>query len=195
MPHDVGKNSSKGKMKRQLIELRHHLNFSISGDITELRLLYISSFRERFITLLMSEDPQILTAIELMDEYGLDRDDLFENLDEFTLDPKSQKMADLDSKVKAAFTREYNKGSHKSQALVDEQGVTKTRQRKAKGDNGEGVDGDGDDIEAMSDNNDSDDNDQEEDDTDQIQKLFKSSRKSKTTKADNAVSKGKGKKK
>ena len=37
----------------------------------------------------------------------------------------------MNSKVKAAFTREYNKGVHKSQALVEEQGVTKKRKRSA----------------------------------------------------------------
>jgi hypothetical protein len=37
-------------------------------------------------------------------ECGLDQDDLFKNLDEFTLDSKSEKFSDLESKVKATFT-------------------------------------------------------------------------------------------
>jgi len=179
-------------MKRLLLELRHHLNFNISGDMTELRLLYVPAFREHFMKLLMSEEPQISNAIELMDEYGLDRDDLFENLDEFTLDSKSRKMANLDSKVKASFTREYNKGSHKSQALVDEQGVTKSRQRKAKDDDDDDIADD--DIEDTGDGKGLDDqnDEEEEENTEDIQKLFKSSnKKGKATKTDNAVSKGK----
>jgi replication factor C subunit 1 len=76
------------------------------------------------------EDDRNAVAIELMDDYGLDRDDVFENLDEFKMD-KGEKLADvLDSKAKAAFTREYNKGKHTSQALVQEQGApTKTKRK------------------------------------------------------------------
>ena len=32
-------------------------------------------------------------AIELMDEYGLDRDDVLEKMDEFNMDPKTQRRA------------------------------------------------------------------------------------------------------
>jgi len=73
--------------------------------------------------------PKINEVIEMMDEYGLDRDDLFENLDVFTLESKPKKFSSLESKVKAAFTREYNKRSHKSQALVGEQGMTKKKKK------------------------------------------------------------------
>ena len=47
---------------------------------------------------------------------------------------KAEKFSDIDSKTKAAFTREYNKRSHKSQALVEEQGVSK--KKKSSGGNG-----------------------------------------------------------
>jgi len=197
----LGKNSTKGKMKRLLLELRHHMNFNVSGDLSQLRLIYIPSFRERFIKFLISDEPQISAAIDLMDEYGLDRDDVFENLDEFTLETKPRKMADLDSKVKASFTREYNKGSHKSQALVDEQGVTKTRRRKAMDESGgdgnsDGLDGINDDN-FLDDDDEVDENNDEEENPDEILKLFKSSNKGgKASKMDNtAASKGKGKKK
>ena len=71
------------------------------------------------------EKSKINEAIALMDEYGLDRDDLFENLDEFKIDSEAKGFNDIDSKQKAAFTREYNQGSHKSQALVHEQVASK----------------------------------------------------------------------
>merc|ERR1712113_1065946 len=76
----------------------------------------------------------ISNILTFMDEYGLDRDDLFQNIDEFTtpnVHKDVDKFADLDSKQKAAFTREYNKGVHKSQALVSEQGVAKTKKQKS----------------------------------------------------------------
>jgi hypothetical protein len=54
------------------------------------------------------------------------------NADEFVMGKEST-FADLDSKQKAALTREYNQGSHKSQALVSEQGGGGgTRKKKGK---------------------------------------------------------------
>ena len=127
----LGKNSSRGKKTRMIQELSHHMNYKISADNTELRLAYLPAMRSYLANLLITKDEvRVNEAIEFMDEYGLDRDDIFENIDEFVME-KCKKFADLDSKVKAAFTREYNKGSHKSQALVDEQGVTTTKKRKA----------------------------------------------------------------
>ena len=127
----LGKNSSKGKKGRLIQEFSHHMNYKISADNTELRLRYLPAIRNRLSKMLITKgDSNVSGAIEFMDEYGLDRDDVFENIDEFTIDRTVKKFSDVESKVKAAFTREYNKGIHKSQALVDEQGVP-TRKRKA----------------------------------------------------------------
>lgn len=128
----LGKNSSRGKMTRLLQELSHHMNYKVSADSAELRLRYVPALRERFMHLTMDKSgKKIEEVIQLLDDYGLDRDDLFENLDEFSLDPKANKFANLDSKSKAMFTREYNKGVHKSQALVAEQGVGKKRKQSS----------------------------------------------------------------
>jgi len=127
----LGKNSSRGRKRRLLQELCHHLNFKISGDAVDLRLSYLPIIRQRLMDLILPNNGIKMTeAIQFMDEYGLDRDDVFEKLDEFTLDVKAEKIADLNSKAKGAFTREYNKGAHKSQALVEEQGLTKKKKRK-----------------------------------------------------------------
>ena len=153
----LGKNSSRGRMGRLLQELHHHMNYKVSGDSSELRLHYLPVLRKHFFTLLSDKDgPRSEDVIALMDEYGLDRDDLFENLDEFILEHKAKKFSDLDSKVKAAFTREYNKGVHKSQALVAEQGITKSRKRAAAAESDEMGD-----MDAMNDYENADDNDEE----------------------------------
>ena len=129
----MGKNSSRGKKIRLLNELGYHMNYKVSTDKADLRLYYLPLLRERFIELLADGDKTKITeAIALMDEYGLDRDDLFENIDEFKIDSKGKALSDLDSKQKAAFTREYNQGVHKSQALVHEQGAGKVS-KKPKG--------------------------------------------------------------
>jgi len=111
------------------------MNFKVSADSPELRMNYLPIMREQFQELLFCKDgPRVTEAIALMDEYGLDRDDVFENLDEFILtsaDSKEKKFGDMDSKAKAAFTRAYNQLAHKAQALVSEQGAAKTSRRKS----------------------------------------------------------------
>jgi replication factor C subunit 1 len=128
----MGKNSTRGKKNRILQELGYHMNYKVSGGLTELRLNYIPLLRDRFAALLFDEDgSKVSEAINLMDEYGLDRDDVFENMEEFKMGPDGRSFATLDSKQKAAFTRQYNSGAHKSQALVSEQGAGKVTKKKA----------------------------------------------------------------
>ena len=45
---------------------------------------------------------------------------------------ENEKFSSIDSKVRAAFTRAYNAGTHKSQALVAEQGVDAKKRKKVK---------------------------------------------------------------
>jgi replication factor C subunit 1 len=128
----LGRNSSRNKKVRLLSELSHHMNYKISSGTMEMRMSYLPLLHDRFLSLLSSDEPNnVQEAIELMDEYGLDRDDIFEKLDEFNMDPKADSFQKIDSKKKAAFTRLYNQGSHKSQALVAEQGggVKKTKRQ------------------------------------------------------------------
>eukprot|EP00977_Amphora_coffeiformis_P001680 scaffold316_cov158-Amphora_coffeaeformis.AAC.4 len=128
----LGKNSSKGKKTRMVQDLQHHMNFRISGGSEEMRLSYLPVLRGRFLSLLSSKDSSGTDeVIELMDTYGLDRDDIIEKFDEFKMDPKDKGFGALDSKQKAALTRAYNAVSHRSQALVVEQGGAKKSRQKA----------------------------------------------------------------
>jgi replication factor C subunit 1 len=182
----LGKNSSKGKKSRLVQELSHHMNYKISADNTELRLGYIPAIRNHLSNMLITKnDLRISEAIEFMDDYGLDRDDVFENLDEFTMDRTVKKFSDVESKVKAAFTREYNKGIHKSQALVDEQVVT-TRKRKASTKDIEPGDEDEDAAEES-------ENEDEEMDIEELKKKF--AKKKGRKKADTKTKRGKKAKK
>lgn len=122
----LGRISSRSKKMRLLGELGFHLNYKVQGGRDELRMAYLPTFRSRFMDYLKAGDME--TVIGLMDEYGLDRNDIFERFDEFQFDGIS--FDKLDSKTKAALTRTYNQGSHKSQALVAEQGAG-TKKRKA----------------------------------------------------------------
>lgn len=127
----MGKNSSKGKKRRLLSELHHHMNFKVSADSQQLRESYLPVFRDRFMRYFeTTEQTEEATqeAIHLMDEYGLSREDVMEKLDEFVLGKVvGKKFADLDSKQKASFTRQYNAGSHTSQALVGAEYASKPK--------------------------------------------------------------------
>ena len=118
------------------------MNYKVSADASELRMNYLPIMRQQFEQLLFDKDgARVSEAIALMDEYGLDRDDIFENFDEFTFNSKElkgKKFSDLDSKSKAAFTRAYNAMAHKAQALVAEQGAEKTGRKKGGNGNGSG---------------------------------------------------------
>ena len=139
----LGKNSTRNKKIRLLQEFCRHMNYKVSADAPELRMNYLPIMRQQFEELLFHKNgPKVTEAIELMDEYGLDRDDVFENFDEFlfnTKELKVKKFGDLDSKAKASFTRAYNAMAHKAQALVSEQGAEKSGRKKATsgGDGGE----------------------------------------------------------
>lgn len=189
----LGKNSTKGKKTRILHELQHHVNYKISGGNQEMRLSYLPVFRDRFVSLLASNDDNAVDqAIALMDEYGFDRDDVFESLDEFKMDPKADSFTKIDSKTKAAFTRAYNARAHKSQALVAEQGGSKAPKRKASSM------ADTADPDAIDDDKVQEEDDDEDDelDADKIKAMFKKKGRAKSTKAKNATtSKAKGKKK
>jgi replication factor C subunit 1 len=131
----LGRNSTRSKKVRILHELSHHMNYKISAGTAEMRMSYLPVLRMRFLSLLTSDAPQFVEeAIDLMDGYGLDRDDVFEKLDEFNMEAVGKDTGSfqkIDSKKKAAFTRLYNQGSHKSQALVAEQGAVKKTKRGA----------------------------------------------------------------
>eukprot|EP00980_Cylindrotheca_fusiformis_P028569 scaffold22612_cov138-Cylindrotheca_fusiformis.AAC.3 len=186
----MGKNSSKGKKQRLLNELHHHMNFKISGDSQQMRQTYLPALRERLLSC-FKEGGDTSEIITLMDTYGLSREDVMEKFDEFRVGKQVPAFADLDSKQKAAFTREYNKGSHKSQALVAEQGGGGGTKKKSKGGKREKDPGDLDAIDE-----DDDDVEEEESDVDdeaemkKLQEKFKKKgRKGATKKA--ATKKGK----
>lgn len=129
----LGRNSSRNKKMRLMSELQHHMNYKISTSGTaETRMVYVPVLRNCFLSLLVGNNDVNATeeAIHLMDDYGLDRDDVLEKLDEFNMDSKSSSFSKMDSRKKAAFTKAYNQGPHTSQALVAEQGQGKKTKRK-----------------------------------------------------------------
>jgi replication factor C subunit 1 len=161
----LGKNSSKGKKQRLLDELHYHMNFKISGDTQELRQNYLPVLRQHMFSI-FKDSSDAAGIISLMDEYGLSREDVFEKIDEFRMGKKVPAFSDLDSKQKAAFTRQYNKGTHKSQALVAEQGGPAGRKKK-----GAKQERDPADLDAIDEDGDIDQESDDDDDEAELKKL------------------------
>lgn len=173
----LGKNSTRNKKIRLLQEFCRHMNYKVSADAPELRMNYLPIMRQQFEELLFHKDgAKVSEAIELMDEYGLDRDDVFENFDEFlfnTKELKVKKFGDLDSKTKAAFTRAYNSMAHRAQALVSEQGAEKAGRKKAGG-GGDGGEMGGGELDVVDDDKAIDEkSDDEDDDAEDLEALKK----------------------
>lgn len=170
----LGKNSTRNKKIRLLQELRRHVNYKVSADASELRMTYLPVIRQQFQALLFDRNgARVSEAIELMDEYGLDRDDVFENFDEFLFNSKElqgRKFGDLDSKSKSAFTRAYNAVAHRAQALVAEQGAEKTGRRKGGGAGGEM---DSAELDVVDDDKAAADESEEDDDEEDVEALKK----------------------
>ena len=123
-----------------------------------MRQTYLPVIRQHLLALLQSE--QTAEAIQMMDEYGLSREDVMEKLDEFKINKDEKAFGDImDSKQKAAFTREYNSKKHMSQALVDEQGAGPKKRSKGGKEKDpadlDAIDEDG--VEEESDNDDEED--------------------------------------
>lgn len=133
-PEWLGKNSNASKRSRLLSELTNHVRCSQSAtsvDTLSLRFDYIPAMREVFVRPLAKEGTGevVSKVIDYLDEYSMNRDDLFETLSELQFQSGGSEFEDyyqkIQSKTKKAFTCGYNKRSHKSQVLIGEQGISK----------------------------------------------------------------------
>ncbi|KAG1706715.1 hypothetical protein DVH05_027569 [Phytophthora capsici] len=116
----LGKNSSASKSKRLLSELSVRMRSHASGSREVIRLDYVPYMKEILLKKLLSGDDNISEVIELLDECEITREDLTESMESFKFPGiKRHSYSELDTKAKTAFTRMYNKASHKSQAVVE----------------------------------------------------------------------------
>ena len=136
-PSWLGKYSTTGKKKRLTQELVTHTNLKIGQGFTPIRLEYAPYLRNIIVQpLLVKGADAVEETCDLLDAYGLSKDDFSENIRElqFLIEGKlPDHISNIDSKVKAALTRAYNAREHKSQALVDEQEIVKGRKKKSSG--------------------------------------------------------------
>ncbi|XP_060810541.1 replication factor C subunit 1 isoform X2 [Amyelois transitella] len=154
-PGWLGKNSRAGKMHRLCQEVHAHTRLSTSGSKSSIFLDYCTHLRDAVLTPLIKEKTEgVDKALETLEAYHLLRDDL-DSLTELSLWPGQRNpMVLVDSKVKAALTRAYNK---KATALPYAPGAIK----RAKPKDDDEVVGDGDDDQP--DDDEAEDSDPEND--------------------------------
>jgi replication factor C subunit 1 len=99
-PQWLGKNSKRLKHRRYIDDLSSKM--FCSND--NFRLDYADSLQTILLTPLKADKPDIKSVIKTMDSLRFTRDDLVDSLQEFMLE-----KVEVPTKVKTAFTREYNK--------------------------------------------------------------------------------------
>jgi len=104
-PQLLGKTSKKNKHLRWMEDMGHRIKCSKE----KMRLEYAEPLRTICTSGLMGNKPDIKSVIEKMDQLHLTRDDIFETFEEVL-----RKPLDIPTKIKTAFTREWNK-THSSE--------------------------------------------------------------------------------
>ncbi|XP_022906012.2 replication factor C subunit 1 [Onthophagus taurus] len=109
-PGWLGKNSARSKHRRLITELQSHMRTSISGSRNDVNLDYSYFIRNKIIKpLIKNGNEGVNDSVAVMNTYNLLREDLSNLIHVTSWSKQSDPMAMVDSKVKAAFTRAYNK--------------------------------------------------------------------------------------
>lgn len=108
-PGWLGRNSKRNKMDRLLQEITVHARTTTGASKEAINLDYLPQLRDAITRPLISEDVE--TSIDVMNQYHLTRDD-FDSILEVSLWPGNRNpMQFIETKVKSAFTRAYNKNA------------------------------------------------------------------------------------
>lgn len=109
-PAWLGKNSRKNKIDRILQELEVHTRLSAGVSKTSFNLEYAQSLRDHIILPLVRHGAEgVEEAVQTMEKYTLLREDLDGLLEVAQWPHQPDPMKEVESKVKTAFTRRYNK--------------------------------------------------------------------------------------
>ncbi|XP_076646066.1 germ line transcription factor 1 isoform X2 [Halictus rubicundus] len=130
-PAWLGRNSKAGKFDRLMQEITVHTRLATGASKEAIILDYIKPIRNAIVRPLAVDGSEgVNAAIDVMNHYHLLREDL-DSLIETSLWPGDRDpMQVIDSKVKAAFTRSYNKSSVAVPYAVSGVSKKKTTQTK-----------------------------------------------------------------
>ncbi|XP_027498487.1 replication factor C subunit 1 [Corapipo altera] len=112
-PSWLGKFSSAGKHDRIIQELAMHMSLRTQACKRTVNMEYLSYLRDALVKPLKDLGADgVQEAIAFMDSYCLMKEDIENIMEISTWGGKPSSFSKLDSKVKAAFTRAYNKEAH-----------------------------------------------------------------------------------
>uniref|UniRef100_A0A8C2H087 Replication factor C subunit 1 n=1 Tax=Cyprinus carpio TaxID=7962 RepID=A0A8C2H087_CYPCA len=112
-PSWLGKFSSAGKHSRIIQELASHMSLKTLSSKEAINLDYLPYLRSAVLEPLQSQGSEGAgQSVQLMDDYDLIKEDVDNMMEISTWGGQPDPYSKLDSKVKAAFTRAYNKESH-----------------------------------------------------------------------------------
>ena len=109
-PQWLGKYSRQNKFDRILQELQIHTRLSAGVSKSALNQDFIQHLRDKILNPMKSSGSEgIPESVQAMEFYSLLREDLDNLLEVTSWNDNSDPMKSIESKVKAAFTRAYNK--------------------------------------------------------------------------------------
>ncbi|XP_077379412.1 replication factor C subunit 1 [Festucalex cinctus] len=112
-PSWLGKNSSAGKHSRIVQELTSHMALKTISSRQAVNLDYLHFLRQAMLSPLQKLAAEGAgRAVRLLDDYQLVREDVDSMMEIASWGGQPDPYSKLDSKVKAAFTRAYNKEVH-----------------------------------------------------------------------------------
>lgn len=120
-PQFLGKYSTMSRTRRLAVELQTHLRMSSSvGKRNLLTSGYVDLMYRRVMKPLMGGSPDaVQDTVGILDAYGLRKEHLQEHLTELRQHLGEEDLfKTVDSKVKAAMTREFNSGSHAMKVVL-----------------------------------------------------------------------------
>ncbi|KAK4324456.1 hypothetical protein Pmani_004904 [Petrolisthes manimaculis] len=118
-PRWLGNNSRRNKFDRLMQELHMHMRLNISGSKLDVGMDYSGPVRDSVTRPLVKNGMEgVKEAVEGMTTYDLLREDLDALLELAQWPGVKDPMMNVESKVKAAFTRTFNKDSHMSPFAV-----------------------------------------------------------------------------
>jgi replication factor C subunit 1 len=125
-PQWLGKHSKRLKHRRWIDEIAQRMRI---GSSINLRIDYMNPLQNILLNKLTSAKPDYKGLIQVMDNLRLTRDDLMDAFADVSLWPEgSQEKVEIPTKVKTAFTREYNKIKGKNGG----DGITKKKTKEVK---------------------------------------------------------------
>jgi len=134
-PQWLGKNSSRNKHDRILQELKTHLALSANCMKSDINMDYLSTFKQRLGEPLTDTKMDANTAakevINMMESYNLTREDWDSVMEIGKWGNEPDITKKIPSKVKSAFTRLYNKESHKNPYASQQHAAKKSKSTAA----------------------------------------------------------------